>query len=359
MIIRVYDRQEMINNKKTLQNVILFIFIVCVFSKAPPAHAQSGTVNAILFYSPTCPHCQVVINEVLPTLLNEHGSNLNIIGINVSVLEGQSLYLSAVKQFNIPDERVVVPMLVVGEVVLVGSQEIPEIFPSIILDGLQKGGIDWPAIPGLLDTIRDADIPLEEKNQEIIKDLTLTQNLMQDPVGNMISIGVLIAMIISMIIVVRILLSNQYTRNSGWTEWAIPALAISGLFVAGYLSYVEITQSEAYCGPIGNCNAVQQSPYAYLFGFMPVGVLGFIGYIAILISWLIYKYGLVRWKKFAVLLGSGLVWTGMLVSLYLTFLEPFVIGATCGWCITSSIIMTCLLWAFTILTINLKFNRTK
>ena len=35
---------------------------------------------------------------------------------------------------------------------------------------------------------------------------------------------------------------------------------------------------------------------------------------------------------------------GVLFSVYLTFLEPFVIGATCAWCLTSAILMTALFW---------------
>ena len=31
---------------------------------------------------------------------------------------------------------------------------------------------------------------------------------------------------------------------------------------------------------------------------------------------------------------------GLIFSIYLTFLEPFVIGATCAWCLTSAILMT-------------------
>jgi len=34
---------------------------------------------------------------------------------------------------------------------------------------------------------------------------------------------------------------------------------------------------------------------------------------------------------------------GVLFSIYLTFLEPFVIGATCAWCLSSAVIMTLLL----------------
>ena len=34
---------------------------------------------------------------------------------------------------------------------------------------------------------------------------------------------------------------------------------------------------------------------------------------------------------------------GMSFSIYLTFLEPFVIGATCMWCLSSAVIMLLLL----------------
>jgi uncharacterized membrane protein len=40
-----------------------------------------------------------------------------------------------------------------------------------------------------------------------------------------------------------------------------------------------------------------------------------------------------------------LVATGF--SIYLTFLEPFVIGASCAWCLTSALIATLLLLAAT------------
>ena len=39
--------------------------------------------------------------------------------------------------------------------------------------------------------------------------------------------------------------------------------------------------------------------------------------------------------------------SGTLFSIYLTVLEPFVIGATCMSCVTSAVLMTLLLWAAT------------
>ena len=117
--------------------------------------------------------------------------------------------------------------------------------------------------------------------------------------------------------------------------------------VAFYLSFVEITKTEAICGPVGNCNSVQESPYAYLFGVIPVGAMGLVGYATILAAWLFQRYGPKNWGKFFTLVIWVCAWFGILFTIYLTFLEPFVIGATCAWCITSAIIMTLIFLAST------------
>ena len=114
-------------------------------------------------------------------------------------------------------------------------------------------------------------------------------------------------------------------------HWATPPLVILGLIVAGYLAYVETQQVVAVCGPVGDCNAVQQSEYALLFGFLPVAVLGLLGYVAIGVAWTVARYAGGLWVSLAQLALVGMVWFGLFFSIYLTFLEPFVIGATCAW----------------------------
>jgi thiol-disulfide isomerase/thioredoxin len=109
-----------------------------------------STVHAILFYSPSCPHCHQVMTEVLPPLQQRYGNQLQIAQIDTTTLEGQQLYQSAVAYFNIGQERRGVPTLVVDSVVLVGSSEIPQYFPSMIEQGLKQGGVDWPTIPGFV-----------------------------------------------------------------------------------------------------------------------------------------------------------------------------------------------------------------
>jgi uncharacterized membrane protein len=110
---------------------------------------------------------------------------------------------------------------------------------------------------------------------------------------------------------------------------------------------VETSGAEAVCGPVGDCNTVQLSPYALLFGVLPVGLLGLIGYAMILGGWALYRFGpsSIRWiSSIAV---WGMAFFGVLFSIYLTFLEPFVIGATCMWCISSAIFQTIIFLAAT------------
>ncbi len=126
--------------------------------------------------------------------------------------------------------------------------------------------------------------------------------------------------------------------------WLVPLAALAGLGAAGYLSYVELTLSEAVCGVVGNCNTVQQSLYARVFN-IPIGVLGIAGYILILAVWLLSRER--KWQAQMDKLLQAMALFGVAFSIYLTFLEPFVIGATCVWCLTSAVIMLLLLWLVT------------
>jgi uncharacterized membrane protein len=125
-------------------------------------------------------------------------------------------------------------------------------------------------------------------------------------------------------------------------SWLIPALAVAGLGVAAYLAYVELTQTEAVCGPVGECNVVQASQYAKVLG-IPVAVLGLANYAAVMLLWAWGRYGSGRWASLA---GRGLLLLtvlGVLFSVYLTLLELFVIHAVCAWCLTSALITTLLM----------------
>lgn len=347
---------------QTRRRLAILIAALTLIGNRVAASAEP-VVRAVLFYSPSCGHCHKVIAEDLPPLLEQYGGQLIIVAVNVVEPAGQQLYLTAQARFNVEPDRRGVPTLVIGDSVLVGSWEIPELLPGLIDRYLAQGGVDWPDIPGLPELLASAEgaapapEPLEAQPAPELQtapaplpDLSsaaaidIGANLARDPVANALAVLVLAGMIASVIglpLTLRRPIDRAPARRP---DRAIPVLCVIGLGVAAYLAYVETAQVAAVCGPIGDCNAVQQSPYARLFGLIPIGLLGVLGYLAIGLAWLVRRAARGRttyraaWALFAFTL------IGTVFSIYLTFLEPFVIGATCAWCLTSAIIMTLLLW---------------
>jgi uncharacterized membrane protein len=153
-------------------------------------------------------------------------------------------------------------------------------------------------------------------------------------------IGMIMALLFAIERSIYSLKRPSWPKAKRWdVGWLIPLLAVMGLGVAVYLAYVKTQAVAAGCGPVGDCNAVQTSEYAYLFG-IPIGVLGVIGYVAILVTW---AWGAWRADNRATLALLAITAFGVLFSIYLTYLEPFVISAVCAWCLTSAVVMTLLL----------------
>jgi uncharacterized membrane protein len=111
-------------------------------------------------------------------------------------------------------------------------------------------------------------------------------------------------------------------------------LTLVGLGVAAYLTSVHYADAAPVCAVGHGCETVQDSKYAEMGG-IPVALIGLIGYVAILASLL------VRGDN-GRLLRVALTGFGFAFSLYLTYLELFVIDAICQWCVGSAVIMTVL-----------------
>jgi uncharacterized membrane protein len=116
---------------------------------------------------------------------------------------------------------------------------------------------------------------------------------------------------------------------------AVAVLALAGVGVAGYLTWVHYADLEPICaGGSGGCEKVQSSDYAELAG-IPVALLGLIGYAAILVSLALPGDA----GRFA---GAVLALAGFGFSAWLTYVELFEIDAICQWCVASAVIMTAL-----------------
>jgi uncharacterized membrane protein len=378
--------------KPLLLFTILFIAVMLMIPSTVAAQPTDEAVaRAVLFYSPTCPHCHSVINNTLVPMVNDYGSDvLQIVGIDTSQPEGQQLYQAAIERYQIPDHRRGVPTLVVNEVVLVGSGEIPEQFPTLVEEILAAGGNDWPDIPGLSQVLpakaeQDSSPPPTPQAtatptpipqatatptlaplSQVMATLTSTttptppaptptptpstltigkeeipqielESPPPDPVGFTLAGIILVGMVIVLsYAAVRISMAHpplfQLDRNPATyaKTWVIPLLSWLGLGVATYLAYVEVTHVEAICGPVGECNIVQSSSYARILG-IPIAVLGVLNYLAIIVLWIGQRDSIKQIANLSVLGLLGLTLLGTLFSIYLSWLEIFAIRAVCAW----------------------------
>lgn len=132
---------------------------------------------------------------------------------------------------------------------------------------------------------------------------------------------------------------------------AIALLALVGLFVALYLWLHALGFGGAIkCGASGGCETVQTSPWAVFLG-LPVAFYGVVGYFVVLVVALaaLRPAALTQagWSKLLALLAT----IGFGFTLYLTYLELFVIHAICRWCVGSAVIIT-LLWIVSVLALR-------
>lgn len=332
---------------------LLSLFLVLLTFAVPAVAAQSSppqpVVRAVMFWMDGCPHCEEVIQHVLPPLYEKYGGQFNLFMIEVKTMQDVEMLYQVAAAYNFSREQTGVPFLIIGDQALVGSDQIRDQLPDMIEYHLAQGGVDFSSNPVLADFLPQtspASIPTSERpavtESLLPADNAPSASAQTQSNGFTLAILIMAGMGIAMVYSLFSFVTGKTFSPPAWTDWLIHALIVIGIGVAAYLSYVETQSVEAFCGPVGDCNTVQQSRYATLFGFLPVGVLGLLGYLGLFAAWLTRKY-LPQFAKPADLAFFGMAFFAVLFSLYLTYLEPFVIKAVCIWCLSSSVIVTLLL----------------
>ena len=126
-------------------------------------------------------------------------------------------------------------------------------------------------------------------------------------------------------------------RRTDWSRIAAVALALVGLADSAYLAYVKLTNQLASCSNLGDCETVNSSRFSEIGG-VPIALLGAAGYLLILGAVAADQPG-GRWAEAGRYAFFGLTLVGTLYSLYLTYLEVFVLRAVCPFCVASAVIM--------------------
>jgi thiol-disulfide isomerase/thioredoxin len=132
--------------KFALAAVLLLLMFVVL---ASPTYAEEPVARVVLFWSTTCPHCLEVVNNVLPPIQEKYGAKLEVKQIEVSDEANSNLFLATLTQYQIPEEDWAVPFLFIGDVYMVGSDQIAEGLVSEIERNLAAGGSDFLELPSI------------------------------------------------------------------------------------------------------------------------------------------------------------------------------------------------------------------
>jgi uncharacterized membrane protein len=328
-------------------HLLLWLLLLLTVPATAQALAEAGPdtapeVRAVVFIATGCSACDELFDYVAPLLFERYGARLELAAVDTGTPAGAGVYRALGEAGQAPVDE---PVVRVGDRSFRGLDAIV----AGLGDGFEALAADpasarWSALPGLeallpagIETVhgRVAGAP------SAVPPAAQTGGLpARDRIANGLAVVVLVGMALALLhALARV---RRPGRRTARTSALVPLSLMAGLFISAYLAYTHITGTEAVCGPIGSCNAVQQSEYAQLFG-IPLGVLGVMGYSLLLLTWLVGRGlsprgGGWRWVTWAVALA------GVLFSMRLTALEPFVIGATCLWCLGSAVAMTTTLW---------------
>jgi protein-disulfide isomerase/rhodanese-related sulfurtransferase len=118
-------------------------------------------------------------------------------------------------------------------------------------------------------------------------------------------------------------------------------LALVGIFISLYLLWVYTSASHTMVCLGTGCDTVRMSDYSHLRG-IPMPVFGVVGYLVIailIVSEALAPPARALDLRYAL---AGVAGFGFSYSMYLEYLQGFVIHAFCAWCVTSGVVMTLL-----------------
>jgi uncharacterized membrane protein len=118
-------------------------------------------------------------------------------------------------------------------------------------------------------------------------------------------------------------------------------LSLVGLFVSAYLYLYKIGRIGTLACGAGGCETVQTSVWSRVAG-VEVALIGVVGYALMLGVALAGLRPALTARRWPVQVLAALAGGGVLFTIYLTYLELFVIHAICRWCVGSAVIIVAL-----------------
>ena len=127
--------------------------------------------------------------------------------------------------------------------------------------------------------------------------------------------------------------SSSLTKRSTYIYTAVAVISLLGLADATYLTIEHVTGQSVRCTIISGCSEVLSSKYAVVGG-MPLAMVGAAAYFSVFALATLAAFG---YRIVGTLLNL-LVASMVLVSLWLIYLQAFVIKSFCQYCLFSAAI---------------------
>lgn len=124
-----------------------------------------------------------------------------------------------------------------------------------------------------------------------------------------------------------------------WKKCSIISFSFAGFWVSCYLLWAHLTNHQVFCGNSISCDLVLKSHYSTIAG-IPVTFFGMLTYLILLIITLLRGHVGKYFDTNIRITTYGISLTGFLYSGYLSYIQMFVLNATCIWCLTSMILIT-------------------
>jgi uncharacterized membrane protein len=131
-----------------------------------------------------------------------------------------------------------------------------------------------------------------------------------------------------------------------WLAAIAVALALGGVGIASYLALENLQGKSGVCTVVHGCQTVQQSAYGKILG-IPVSVPGLAMYLFLASAAVVVFTNVRGLRTIASFLAFNGALFGFCFSLYLTYVEGWVLNAWCIYCIGSASLMTLLLLCWT------------
>lgn len=132
--------------------------------------AGDARVRIVLFWMEGCPRCDEVMNDVLPLLYERYGATLNVRLEEVIGLEGVEKLYRVGERLGLRRDEIGVPIVLIGDHVLTGSDEIARRLPRLVERKMKGEGVDFPMVPefGIAPTSNSARSDTEQNGRRLV-----------------------------------------------------------------------------------------------------------------------------------------------------------------------------------------------